>query len=161
MTESLCLSHAWCLACLLLASLQLSESCCIVWKEPKPELDFCNFCIFAVNLVINLSDNWTGLRQTRILCVCVLGGWWIKISEFFRLIHSLANSESAFCIFTWFFASIDLKNISFYFSYMSALRITEHAKKRTQDLSGGTKRKVTVFYKIMYVRPILFRCILN
>ena len=115
-------------------------------------LQFLHFCIFAVNLVINLSDNWTGLRQTRIFCV--LGGWWIKISEFFRLIHSLANSESAFCIFTRFFASIDLKNISFYFSYLSALRITEHAKKRTQDLSGGTKRKVTVFYKIMYVRPI-------
>ena len=83
--------------------------------------------------------------------MCVLGGWWIKISEsikskFVRLIHSLANSESAFCIFTWFFSSIDLKNIFVYFSYLSALRITEHAKKRTQDLSGGTKRKVTVFF---------------
>ncbi|KAJ7372621.1 ATP-binding cassette sub- A member 5 [Desmophyllum pertusum] len=27
--------------------------------------------------------------------------------------------------------------------YMSALRITEHAKKRSKDLSGGTKRKVS------------------
>ena len=31
---------------------------------------------------------------------------------------------------------------SFFFSYLSALRITEHADKRSKNISGGTKRKV-------------------
>ena len=32
--------------------------------------------------------------------------------------------------------------INFFFSYLSALRITEHADKRSKNISGGTKRKV-------------------
>ena len=36
--------------------------------------------------------------------------------------------------------------IDTFVSYMSALRITEHAKKKAQDLSGGTKRKVVSYH---------------
>ena len=67
-------------------------------------------------------------------------GWWIKIFE--SKIKSLSG------LFRYF-SSNDLINISIYFSYLSALGITEHAKKRTQYLSGATKRKVIVFYKCM------------
>ena len=36
------------------------------------------------------------------------------------------------------------------FSYMFALKVAEHAKKRAKDLSGGTKRKVIIINSINY-----------
>lgn len=33
---------------------------------------------------------------------------------------------------------------------MSALRVTEHAKKRSKDLSGGTKRKVVIRLNVLF-----------
>ena len=40
--------------------------------------------------------------------------------------------------------------IDTFVSYMSALRITEHAKKKAQDLSGGTKRKVVSYHTFSF-----------
>ena len=48
-------------------------------------------------------------------------------------------------VFRWSLSLLTTFLFVFLFvSYMSALRITEHAGKRAKDLSGGTKRKVSI-----------------
>ena len=38
-----------------------------------------------------------------------------------------------------------ISGLEFAFSYMAALRVEEHSETRAGDLSGGTKRKVSLF----------------